>query len=59
MVVEVLVAQRQGIDPLGDQMLEGVLDEFRVTMINEAGSKLADDGCEFLGLTEKQATPIG
>ena len=26
-VVEVLVAQGQGVDPLGDEVLEGVLDE--------------------------------
>ena len=58
-VVEILVAQRQCVDPLGNEMLQGVLDELGVSMIGEASSKLVDDGREFLGLAEQQATSIG
>ena len=58
-VVEVFVAQCQSINPLGNKMVEGVLDELWVTMISEAGSELADDGGQFLGFAEKQAAPVG
>src|SRR5262245_9858167 len=59
MVVEVLVAQRQSVDPLRDEMLKRVLDELGVTMIGEALSELSDDRGELLGLAEQQATAVG
>jgi hypothetical protein len=59
MVIEILVAQGQGIDPLGDEMLKGVLDQLGVTMVDKACGELADDASEFLGLAEEQATAIG
>jgi hypothetical protein len=52
-VVEVLVAQRQGVDPLGDQLLDGVLDEAGVAVVGEAVGELADDPGESLGLAEQ------
>ena len=58
-VVEVLVAQRQGVDPLGDEVLEGVLDEVGVAMVGEAGGELAEDAGEFLGLAEQQGAAVG
>ena len=58
-VVEVLVAQRQGVDPLGDQLLDGVLDEVGVAVVGEAGGELADDPGESLGLAEQQGAAVG
>ena len=59
MVVEVLVAQGQGVDPLGDQLLDGVLDEVGVAVVGEAGGELADDPGESLGLAEQQGAAVG
>ena len=56
MVVEVLVAQGQAVDPLGDEVLQRVLDQVGVTMIGEAVGELADDPGELLDLPE-QAGP--
>jgi hypothetical protein len=58
-VVEVLIAQNQSIDSLGEEMLERVLDEFRVTMISEALGELTDDCSERLDFAEKEATAVG
>lgn len=57
MVVEVLVAQRQGVDPLGDQLLDGMLDEVGLAVVGEAGGELADDPGQLLGLAEQQGPP--
>ena len=59
MVVEVLVAQRQGVDPLGDQLLDGVFGEVGVAVVGEAGGELADDPGESLGLAEQQGAAVG
>ena len=59
MVVEVLVAQGQAVDALGDEMLDGVLDEVGVAMVGEAGGELADDAGELLGLAEQQGAAVG
>src|SRR5262249_14934057 len=59
MVVEVLIAQSQSVDSLGDEMLKRVLDELRVTMIREARGELLDDPGERLGLAEQQAATVG
>src|SRR3974377_889188 len=58
MVIEVFIAQSQGVNPLSDEMLKRVLDEFRVTVVSEAGGKLTDDGGDFLGLAEQQAAAV-
>src|SRR5512135_1348254 len=51
-IIEVLVAQCQAVDPLGDQIPDGVLDEVGVAMVGEAGGELVKDGGELLGLAE-------
>jgi hypothetical protein len=58
-VVEVLIAQGQAVDPLGDEIGQGMLDEVRVAMVGEAGSELVDDSGELLGLAEQQRAAIG
>lgn len=58
-VVEVFVAQGQGIDSLGYEMFKGVLDELGVTMIGKASGELPNDTGEFLGLAEQQAAAVG
>ena len=58
-VVEVLVAQGQGVDPLGEEVLDGVLDEVGVAVVGEAGGELADDPGESLGLAEQQGAAVG
>src|SRR5512144_2151668 len=59
MVVEVLVAQGQAVDPLGDEIGEGVLDEVGLAVVGEAGGELTDDGGELLGLAEQQGAAVG
>jgi hypothetical protein len=58
-VVEVLVAQGQGVDALGDELLEGVLDEPGIAMVGEAAGELADDAGDLFGLLEQQGAAIG
>ena len=58
-VVEVLVAERQGVDPRGDQVLDGVLDEVGVAVVGEAGGELTDDAGELLGLAEQRDAAVG
>jgi hypothetical protein len=58
-VVEVLVAQRQGGDALGDQLLHGVFGEAGVAVVGEAGGELAEDAGESLGLAEQQGAAVG
>jgi hypothetical protein len=57
MVVEVLGAQRQGVDPLGDQVRDGVLDEVGGAVVGEAGGELAEDPGELLGLRSSSTPP--
>ena len=59
MVVEVLVAQGQGIDSLGEQLLDGVLDEVGVAVVGEAPGELADDAGEVLDLAEQECPTVG
>ena len=59
MVVEVLVAQGQGVDPLGEEVLQRVLDQLGVAMVGEAGGELADDAGELLDLAEQQGAAVG
>ena len=39
MVIEVLVAQRQRIDPLPQQLLQGVFDQIGIAMVGETPGK--------------------
>ena len=58
-VVEILVPQCQAVDPLGDQLRDGMLDEVGVAMVGEAGGELMDDRREFFGLAEQQGAAVG
>ena len=58
-VVEILVSQGQGVDALGDELFEGMLDESWIAMVGEAGGELADDAGDFFGFLEEQGTAIG
>ena len=59
MVVEVLVAQRQGVDPLCDEVFQGVLDQLGVAVVGEAGGELAEDAGGLLDLSEQQGAAVG
>ena len=52
------VTQRQGVDTLGDQFLDGVLDQIRITMVGEAGRKLPNDAGDPLGFTQQQTARV-
>ena len=58
MVVEVLVAQGQAVDALGEEVLQGMLDEVGVAVVVEAGGELADDAGEGLGLAEQEGAAV-
>jgi hypothetical protein len=58
-VVEILVSQCRGVDPLSDQLPDGVLDEVGVAVIGEAGGELSDDAGQLLGLAEQQGAAVG
>ena len=57
-VVEILVTQRQGVNALGDQFLDRVLDQIRVTMVGETGRKLPKDAGDPLRLTQEQTARV-
>ena len=59
MIVEVLVAQRQGVDALSDPLFHGVFGEVGVSVVGETGGELADDSGESLGLAEQQRAAVG
>jgi len=58
-VVEVFVAQGQGVDPLGHEVRQRVLDEVGLAVVGEAGGELADNGGEVLGRSEQQRAAVG
>jgi len=43
MVVEIFVTQRQSVNPLGNQVVDGMFDQFGVTVIGEASGESCDD----------------
>ena len=51
--------QGQGVDPLGDQFLGGVLDEMRASVVGETGGELADDAGQLFGLAKQQGAAVG
>src|SRR6185437_662919 len=57
--VEVLIARGQGVDPLGDQLLDGVSGAVRFAVVGEAGGELPDDPGESLGLAEQRRPTVG
>ena len=50
MIVEILVAQGQPINPLGDEFFDRMLDQIGITMIGETPGKLPDDARDPFGL---------
>jgi len=59
MIVEILVAQRQGIHPLPHQRAELMLDAPSIAMIGEAPGQSLDDARVSLHLAQQQAAAIG
>ena len=59
MVVEVFITECQTVDPLGEELFDGMLDPVGITVIGVAGGKLPDDARETFGLTQQQAPRIG
>ena len=59
MVVDILVAQRQSKNPLGDQMRDGMLDDFGVAVIGEASGKSSDDRQFRFDFSQQQSAGIG
>lgn len=58
-VIELRVAPSQGVDPLSNQLVHGVIDEFRIAMIREAGGEPAENPGAPFDLFEQQTAPIG
>jgi len=56
-IVQIFVSQSQTIDSLGHQLLHRVLDQIRIPIIAEAGSKLMEDPDALLDLPQQQTTP--
>ena len=59
MVVEILVSQTQPIDPLCDQLLNGVLGIPGSPTIDEAAGELLKYPATQINLTEQQPTGVG
>ena len=57
-IVEILIPQRQPVEPLSDQLLHRVLDQPRVAMIREAIRELLDDPNPLLHLAQQQAATV-
>ncbi len=58
-IVEVFISQTQSVHALSNQFFDRVLDQFRITMIDEAPHKPGDDPRSRLDLPEQQASGIG
>jgi hypothetical protein len=58
-VIEVFISQSQSVDPLSNEVFEGMFDEIRVAMIGEALGELVNDGGELLGFSEQQSAAVG
>ena len=57
-VVEVFVAQGQGEDPLGDQFVDGVLDQLGIAVVGEAGGESPENAGLGLHLPQQQAAGV-
>jgi len=58
-IVEVLVTQRQAVDPLADQLAHGVLDRVGIAVVLKAGGELAQDAGFLLDFVQQQGAAIG
>ena len=58
-VVQILVSQAQSVHPLGNEVEHRVLDQVRITVIDEAGGEVLEDAGAQIHLTQKQASRIG
>lgn len=59
MVVEVLVAQRQGQDALPDQVADLVIDPGPVPMVGEAGGEAVQEADPPVDLGQEQSAGVG
>ncbi len=59
MIVEILVAQRQAVDPLPHQFRDAVLGPGGVAVVPEAAGELSQDAGPLLGLVQQQSTGLG
>lgn len=59
MVVEVLIAQCQCVDSLGDQVFNGVLDQTRIAMLGETSRELSDDSGGLLRFSQQEPSGVG
>ena len=57
-VVEVLITQRQAVNPLGDQFLDRMLDEQWVAVITKAGGHLAAEAQALVDLAQEQRAAV-
>jgi hypothetical protein len=58
MVVEILVAERQDIHPLPDELAHTVLDQIVLAVIDEQGGEPIEDAGLGLHFAEKQPTAV-
>ncbi len=57
-IVQILISQRQPIDPLGHRFFDPVLDQFRFAPVLEAGGKLPHDARPLFDLAQEQTARI-
>jgi hypothetical protein len=57
-VVQILVPQRQAVDPLSDKVLDRVFDQVWVAVVDETGGELPDNPGPLLDLPQEQATGV-
>jgi hypothetical protein len=59
MIVEILIAQGQAIDPLRDQRMSAVLDTVGVAVIGEATGHPLQQTYPLINLPQQQSTTVG
>src|SRR6185437_11566847 len=58
-VVEILVAQGDAVDALGEELGGGMLDGVGVAVVGEASGELLEDGGALLDLGEEEGPAVG
>ena len=58
LVVEVLIAQRDAADAMGQQSLDAVLDQVGITVVLEAGGEAAGQDEHLVGGARQQRTGV-
>ncbi len=58
-VIEILIAQRQTVDPLSQQLIERVIGLFRVAPGGETARQASPQINPLVGLSQQQAAAIG